>query len=538
MKKLFGYIRVSTARQGEGVSLQEQRDAILQYASKTGHQIVRWFEEKQTASKSGRPIFSQMVQLLRRRAADGVVIHKIDRSARNLRDWAELGELIDAEIGVHFANEPLDLRSRGGRLSADILAVVAADFIRNNQEEARKGFYGRLKQGLYPRRAPVGYIDNGRGKPKTIDPVRGPLIRLAFEKYATGNHSIRTLVAEMRRLGLTNRGGKPLSPSALSLVLNNPFYAGIIRIITTQETFTGIHEPLVSPLLFRSVKELLSGKAPARRTVHGHLFSRRFTCSTCGRSLVASKVKGHVYYRCYFSSCVSVREEQIAKAVLQILRTFTLPDQIVDAIIDRIGIRMNDADALAEERRRCIDQSSDLIDRRLARLSDLYLDGAVEQAEYTEKRRDLLERRKMFQEERANIPDAISNELQALRHTFELAKSPDLLFENGETLGRRILLDAVTCNRLVSAENVAISLAPPFDRLADAAKSSFSAPFRDNLLTLDPLIDYFLECLRKEEVHVRINRLLKYLATPRKPKPASLAELAKLIPPSREDLAA
>jgi DNA invertase Pin-like site-specific DNA recombinase len=91
------------------------------------------------------------------------VIHKIDRSARNLRDWADLGDLIDAGVDVHFANETMDLKSRGGRLSADILAVVAADFIRNNREETRKSFYRRLKQGIYGWRRtklpPIGCSD-------------------------------------------------------------------------------------------------------------------------------------------------------------------------------------------------------------------------------------------------------------------------------------------------------------------------------------------------------------------------------------------
>jgi hypothetical protein len=40
---------------------------------------------------------------------------------------------------VHFANDSLDLNTRGGRLSADIQAVVAADYIRNLREEAKKG---------------------------------------------------------------------------------------------------------------------------------------------------------------------------------------------------------------------------------------------------------------------------------------------------------------------------------------------------------------------------------------------------------------
>jgi len=70
-----------------------------------------------------------MLNLLRRGKAQGVIIHKIDRGARNLKGWADLGELIDTGMEVHFANESLDLNTRGGRLSADIQAVVAADYI-------------------------------------------------------------------------------------------------------------------------------------------------------------------------------------------------------------------------------------------------------------------------------------------------------------------------------------------------------------------------------------------------------------------------
>ena len=82
--------------------------------------------------------------------------------------------MIDAGIEVHFANETLDLHTRGGRLSADIQAVVASDYIRNLREETKKGFYGRLKQGFYPIRAPIGYLDHGKAKQKTLDPERAP----------------------------------------------------------------------------------------------------------------------------------------------------------------------------------------------------------------------------------------------------------------------------------------------------------------------------------------------------------------------------
>ena len=173
MKQYFAYIRVSTTRQGEfGVSLPQQKDAIERYAQRNQLEISRWFEEQETAAKQGRPVFGTMVKLLRKQAATGVIIHKIDRSARNLRDWADLGELIDRGVEVHFANESLDLTSRGGRLSADIQAVVASDYIRNLREESKKGIYGRLKQGYYPMPAPLGYLDNGSASPKPL--IRRP----------------------------------------------------------------------------------------------------------------------------------------------------------------------------------------------------------------------------------------------------------------------------------------------------------------------------------------------------------------------------
>src|SRR5437016_6096341 len=128
--KFFSYARVSTTRQGEGVSLQQQKEANERSAAHLGVKIIEVFEEQETAAKRGRPVFSRMLRLLKSGKASGVIIHKIDRSARNLRDWADLGELIDSGVEVLFANESLDLRSRGGRLAADIQAVVASDFIR------------------------------------------------------------------------------------------------------------------------------------------------------------------------------------------------------------------------------------------------------------------------------------------------------------------------------------------------------------------------------------------------------------------------
>jgi hypothetical protein len=62
-----------------------------------------------------------------------------------------------------------------------IRAVVAADYVRNVREEAKRRIRKRLEHGFLPNAAPVGYVDRGAGKAKEINPDRGPFVRMAFE---------------------------------------------------------------------------------------------------------------------------------------------------------------------------------------------------------------------------------------------------------------------------------------------------------------------------------------------------------------------
>jgi len=197
--RYLAYLRVSTPKQGEGVSLLTQRETIVRFAARKHLRVTGWYEEKETAAKRGRTIFREVLQMLRNRKADGLIVYKVDRSARNLKDWADLGELIDQGIPVYFASDDLDMSSRSGRLAADIQAVVAADFIRNLREEAKRGIRKRLEQGLRPNGAPIGYLDQGNGKPKEIDPEKGPLVRLRVHLVRDrGLHASETLLAPLR----------------------------------------------------------------------------------------------------------------------------------------------------------------------------------------------------------------------------------------------------------------------------------------------------------------------------------------------------
>ena len=384
-KQYLAYIRVSTVKQVEGASLKAQKDAIERYAASNGYNIAQWFEEKETAAKQGRPLFTRMVKLLHAGKAQGVIMHKIDRSARNFRDWATIGELHDSGIEVHFANENVDFTSRGGRLSADIQAVFAADYIRNLKEETAKGQEGRLKEGLYPWSAPMGYLDMGKGKPKAIDPVTGPYVQLMFELYATGQHSFVSLQKELYARGVRSKNNKTVYVGKIEEILANPFYMGLIHIKRTGKTYTGQHEALISPELFNKVQEIKQSRSRRKKTKHNHLYRGLFHCAQCENSMTPERQKGHVYYRCHTKTCPSncIRGRLIEEAVVSKLSQFKIAPAQLKQFHQYLAQWLTHLPKAPSQDIHAMEQTK--IEGAKDRLTDALMNGTIDEATYKKK---------------------------------------------------------------------------------------------------------------------------------------------------------
>lgn len=495
----FSYIRVSTQRQGQkGTSLTEQAAAIDRYANTWKLNIVKRFEERETAAKQGRPVFLEMVKALKNRKARGVIIHKIDRSARNLRDWAELGSLIDLGVEVHFANESLDLNSRGGRLSADIQAVVASDYIRNLREETMKGMRGRIKQGFYPLPAPLGYIDRGAAKAKDLDPVRAPLLRRAFELYSTGRFSLASLSDEMHQLGLRNRNGGKLTKTAFNSCLRNPFYMGLVSLRSMSESFVGQHKALVSRSLFDQVQTVLSGKSVKKTNKHFFIFRRHVSCGGCSNHLVPERQKGHVYYRCHTRSCEQppIKEELIVKEFIGVLKRIEFTEAEIlyfRSTIERLKVTEPERRKQQKEQ---IALRLGQIESRLDRLTDAYMDGLFDRETYERKRETLLEEKLELGEQSQQGEHETLDAITKLDEFLELAKSAYLSFKTANEGERRDLVKTISSNIIAKDKLLITKLNSPFREVSNRGSGSSGGPFRDTFRTNSALIsqifDFFL----------------------------------------------
>ena len=115
-----------------------------------------------------------------------------------------------------------------------------------------------MRRGEWTWPTPLGYINNREKRNIDPDPDKAPIIRKAFELYATGAHTLLSLRNELTRLGLCTRKGKVLPVSNIQKMLRHHVYYGVISM--NGELFPGAFEPIVSKRLFDRAQEMMSFK--------------------------------------------------------------------------------------------------------------------------------------------------------------------------------------------------------------------------------------------------------------------------------------
>ena len=491
LKLVYAYIRISDKyKQEDGVSLTEQKRILKEYAKTNKLKIIHFYEEKKTAAKKGRPLFDQMMQNLKNGKADGVIIHKIDRGARNLHDWADIGDLIDMDIDVFFAHESLNMKERGGRLSADIQAVMASDYVRNLRQETIKGLYGRLKQGFYPWRSPIGYLDNGKGKKKTINPIQAEFVKQTFALYVNGNYNVRSLATEMDKRGLKNKRGNRVCKNGITKILKNPFYIGLMK--AKDKIFKGNHEPIIDPRIFNQAKMKIQGRQTSKGIIHKYLFRKKIRCALCCYVMSGEKQKGHVYYRCATKGCLtkSIRQDVVEHYVRNILKTISLSNTAVKTL-RKINIEnKNDWFSTQEKIAKGHTLQIRQLEMKVQKLIDMYLEDAIDKDHYSKQREELLLKIQDIKSQQAQLSESKDLIFKGIDNFLELCKTPIKAYDSGILEEKRELLEIITSNLTVDQRKVSFSMVSPYLELANRDFLSLCALKRDTHRTLYGKIVY------------------------------------------------
>ena len=304
-KRAVSYIRVSTREQAqrggseEGFSLPAQREANKRKAQSMGALVVKEFADRgESARSANRPELQKMLAYLKEDGGiDYVIVHKLDRLARNRADDVEINRAFE-EAGVRLVStsENID-QTPGGMLLHGIMSSIAEFYSRNLANEVIKGMGEKARNGGTLGKAPLGYV-NVRGRDEhgrevrtvELDEERAPLVRLAFTEYATGNWTVRQLAEHLNNRGLTipptaRKPTNPVSVRLLQTLLRNPYYKGVISFQGVE--YAGAHEPLVDAATWQTVQDILTAHANGeRQRMHNHHLKSTIVCGLCGARLL------------------------------------------------------------------------------------------------------------------------------------------------------------------------------------------------------------------------------------------------------------
>lgn len=208
--RLIGYPRVSTDEQAsEGISLDAQRARLEAYCAAMGHELVAVIEDAGVSAKSiKRPGLQRALRMLRKREADGLLVVKLDRLTRSVRDLVDLVEKYFApgKSALISVGESIDTATAAGRMLLSLLAVIAQWEREAIGERTREALRHKRERGARLGAVPLGF--RREGDAFVPDEGEQATMRRARELAASGARlgAIATaLAAEGHR---TKRGGK------------------------------------------------------------------------------------------------------------------------------------------------------------------------------------------------------------------------------------------------------------------------------------------------------------------------------------------
>ncbi len=303
------YLRVSTKEQAErggaseGFSIPAQRQACERKAESLGADIVDEFVDRgESAKTADRPELQRMLEFIAHEHVNYVIVHKVDRLARNRADDVTINMAIQsAGASLVSCTENID-ETPSGALMHGIMSSIAEFYSRNLANEVLKGSTQKAMAGGTIGKAPTGYInvrklvDHHEVRSVEIDPERGPLMRWVFEQYATGEWSVRRLLQAATDKGLLSTGGprtpsKPLSLGNFNRLLRSDYYIGVVTYRGVK--YPGSHKPLISEALFLQVQAVLAAHAASGEKVrkYHHYLKGTVFCAECGSRLSVSMTK-------------------------------------------------------------------------------------------------------------------------------------------------------------------------------------------------------------------------------------------------------
>lgn len=358
------YIRVSTEEQAkEGFSIQAQLRILEAFCVLKGcTSVVTFIDERYSAKNLRRPKIRELLAACRESQFDLVVVWRLDRLSRSIRDTLTVIEDILQPNGVTLASatENIDTSTVSGRLMLNILAVFAQNERETIEERVRMVTQDLARQGRHLGGVPpLGYkIVKGQYE---IDTTKAAIVRGIYARYDAG-HTYSDILTWLSAEGHKTQGNRPFGKNSLHDILVNEKYNGTyVYNRTVAATKSGkrnnhaskdadeiIHIPggipaIIDMSTWRRVQQRMSnnqreaGRTNAKTV---YLLSGIAYCGVCGKKLTiqsSGRDRNGTLQRRYTcpDRCVQrIRYEKLDHYAVEYLQTLAANPEIVQQAAD------------------------------------------------------------------------------------------------------------------------------------------------------------------------------------------------------------
>ncbi len=247
-------------------SLDAQRESCEAYVRSQKHEgwvtlETRYDDGGLSGATMERPALQRLLEDVRSRRVDVVVVYKVDRLTRSLADFAKIVETFDAQ-GISFVSvtQQFNTTTSMGRLTLNVLLSFAQFEREVTAERIRDKIAASKKKGMWMGgNVPLGY--DAKDRNLVINEAEAETVRTLFRLYLE-NGSVDAVVGQARVMGLTNKAGTPFIVGPLYHLLQNPIYVGRIR--HKEAVYPGLHPAILDEGVWDQVQARLAANRITR----------------------------------------------------------------------------------------------------------------------------------------------------------------------------------------------------------------------------------------------------------------------------------
>ena len=450
--KYIAYCRKSREEKDKQIlSISAQIAELKEFAKREHLEITEFVEEEKTAKVPGREKFAEVLKKIEKQQVGGIIAWHPDRLARNSIDGGKIiylldtGKLLDLKFPTSwFENTPQ------GKFMLNIAFGQSKYYVDNLSENVKRGLRQKLRNGVYPGKAPFGYVNNPKTRGIDVEPEKLKAIKKAFELFAEGNKTFTDIGLFLHKFGLRRKNQKPLHINEIRRILANRFYVGIMEY--NGEYHEGTHKTIIPKELFQQVQKLLEFRNRHKKRRYNFAFMGLLKCGECGATITAefhrkyykgtNRTVEYIYYRCTkkLKPCTQkyIPEPELETQFRKAIDDVALPESWAtdwykwlneDEKLETVSIHEN-----IEK----LEQELKDLDIKLNKLLDGYLEGIVDSDSYKIKKNEVFEQKLKINEELEQIKQNGSSWLEPFK----------------EFIG-----SALTCAKIARAKNTSEELA-------------------------------------------------------------------------------